>query len=174
MPERPENPVGPFVSIPKPTPVERAAMISTIKQFPAKLKQAVAGLTLEQLQTKYRNWTLQQIVNHMADSHCNAYVRFKLTLTEKQPTIKPYDETGWSALEESKTTDINISLQMLEAIHHRWGRVMDLMKDEDFARTYYHPEYKTVVSLDEALGVYSWHCKHHLAQVEMVCRELVG
>ena len=172
MPERPENPAGPYVANPKPTPVERAAMIGILNQFPARLRKAVTGLTPLQLQTKYRNWTLQQIVNHLADSHCNAYVRFKLTLTEKQPTIKPYDETAWSALEEAKTTDINISLQLLEALHHRWGRVMEAMKDEDFARSYFHPEYKTVVSLGEALGVYSWHCLHHLAQIEMVRREL--
>lgn len=168
MSDRPENPAGPYVANPKPTAVERTAMISTIKQLPDKLKKAVTGLTQEQLQTKYRNWTLQQIVNHLADSHVNAYVRFKLTMTEKQPTIKPYDETAWSALEESKTTDINISLQLLDALHYRWGRIMDAMKEEDFARTYYHPEYKTVVSLGEALGVYSWHCQHHLAQIEMV------
>jgi uncharacterized damage-inducible protein DinB len=172
MPERPDNPAGPYVANPKPTHVERGAMIGAIKQLPANLKKAVTGLSLEQLQTKYRNWTLQQIVNHLADSHVNAYIRFKLTLTEKQPTIKPYDETGWSALEESKTTDINVSLQLLEALHHRWGRLMESMKDEDFVRTYYHPEYKTVVSLGEAVGVYAWHCKHHLAQVEMVRREM--
>lgn len=172
MPERPENPAGPYVANPNPTAVERAAMISTIKQLPARLRTAVAGLSHTQLQTKYRNWTLQQIVNHLADSHMNAYVRFKLTLTEKQPTIKPYDETAWSALEESRTTDINISLQLLDALHHRFGRVMEGMKEEDFARSYYHPEYKTVVSLGEALGVYAWHCQHHLAQVEMVRKEM--
>jgi len=172
MLERPENPAGPYVANPKPTPAERASMISLIKSFPSSVKKAVTGLTQQQLQTKYRNWTLQQIVNHLADSHVNAYVRYKLTLTEQQPTIKPYDETGWSALEESKTTDINVSLQLLESLHHRWGRILDQMKDEDFARSYYHPEYKTVVSLGEALGVYSWHCKHHLAQIEMVRSEL--
>jgi uncharacterized damage-inducible protein DinB len=171
MPERPENPAGPYVANPKPTAVERSAMIGVIKQLPSRLKQAVAGLTKEQLQAKYRNWTLQQIVNHLADSHINAYVRFKLTLTEAKPTIKPYDETVWSALEESKTTDINVSLQLLEALHDRWMRVIENMKNEDFERTYYHPEYKTVVSLGEAVGAYAWHCQHHLAQVEMVRRE---
>ena len=172
MPERPQNPAGPYVANPNPTAVERGAMISTIKQLPANLRQAVTGLSNFQIQAKYRNWTLQQIINHLADSHVNAYVRFKLTLTEKQPTIKPYDESGWSALEESKTTDINVSLQLLEALHHRWGRLMESMKDEDFVRTYYHPEYKTVVSLGEAIGVYAWHCQHHLAQVELVRHEM--
>lgn len=119
MPERPDNPAGPYVANPKPAHVERDSMIGIIKQFPARLKQAVDGLTQEQLQKKYRNWTLQQIVNHLADSHINAYVRFKMTLTEEQPTIKPYDETGWSALDESKTTDINVSLRLLDALHHR-------------------------------------------------------
>lgn len=174
MSQRPENPAGPYISNPNPTELERAAMISTIKQLPAKLGQAVAGLSHEQLQTKYRNWTLQQIVNHLADSHVNAYVRFKLTLTEKQPTIKPYDESRWSALEEAQTTDIKVSLQLLEAIHHRWLRVVENMHDHDFKLCYYHPEFDTVVSLGEALGVYAWHCQHHLAQVTMVRKELSG
>jgi len=172
MSTRPENPAGPYISNPKPTEIERAAMISVLKDFPAKLRAAVTGLSPEQLKTKYRNWTLQQIVNHLADSHINAYVRFKLTLTETQPTIKPYNESRWSALEEPQTTDVHVSLQLLEALHHRWLRVIENMHEQDFNHTYYHPEYKTVVSLGEALGVYAWHCQHHLAQIELVRKEL--
>lgn len=174
MPSRPENPAGPYIANPNPTELERAAMVSTIKQLPAKLRHLASGLTPSQLQTKYRNWTIQQIINHLADSHVNAYVRFKLTLTEQQPTIKPYDESRWSALEEAQTTSIDVSLQLLEALHHRWIRVVENMHEHDFRLCYYHPEYKTVVSLGEALGVYAWHCQHHLAQVALLCKELTA
>ncbi|HMO37536.1 MAG TPA: DinB family protein, partial [Gemmatales bacterium] len=118
--------------------------------------------------------TLQQIVHHLADSHIHAYVRFKLTLTETNPTIKPYNETRWSALEEPQTTDIAVSLQLLEALHHRWLRLLENMHDADFSHTYFHPEYKTVVTLGEALGVYAWHSEHHLAQIQLVRQELLG
>jgi hypothetical protein len=174
MSVRPENPAGPYVSNPKPTELERAAMIGVLKQFPTKLRAAMQGLSAEQLKTKYRNWTLQQIVNHLADSHINAYVRFKLTMTESQPTIKPYNESRWSALEEPQTTDVFISLQLLDALHHRWLRLIENMHEKDFEHSYYHPEYKTVVTLGEALGVYAWHCQHHLAQIELVRVELLG
>lgn len=173
MAERPENPAGPYIANPKPTELERGAMISTLKHFPARLRAAVEGLTPDQLKLKYRNWTIQQIVHHLADSHINAYVRFKLTLTETQPTIKPYDESRWSALQEPQTTDIQVSLQLLDALHHRWIRVLENLHEQDFLHTYFHPEYKTVVSLGEALGVYAWHCKHHLAQIELVRKEMV-
>jgi hypothetical protein len=174
MPDRPENPAGPYVANPKPTELERGAMIALLKAFPARLRAAVERLTPEQLKTRYRNWTIQQIVNHLADSHINAYVRFKLSLTETQPTIKPYNESRWSALEEAQTTDVNISLQLLDAVHHRWLRTVENMHEKDFAHTYYHPEYQTVVSLGEALGVYAWHCQHHLAQIELLRKEMAA
>lgn len=172
MSNRPENPAGPFVSNPKPTELDRAAMISVLKNFPAKLRAAVTGLTQEQLKLKYRNWTIQQIVNHLADSHMNGYIRFKLTLTESQPTIKPYNETRWSALEEPQTTDVQVSIQLLDALHQRWVRLIENLHEQDFSHSYYHPEYDTVVSLGEALGVYAWHCQHHLAQIELVKKEM--
>ncbi len=172
MSSRPENPAGPYISNPKPTELDRAAMISVLKNFPGKLKTAVTGLTPEQLKLKYRNWTIQQIINHLADSHMNGYIRFKLTLTESQPTIKPYNETRWSALEEPQTTDVQVSLQLLDALHQRWTRLIENLHEQDFSHSYYHPEYDTVVSLGEALGVYAWHCQHHLAQIELVKKEM--
>src|SRR5947208_2535017 len=147
--ERPQNPAGSYVANPNPTPLQRQAMIEEIMSFPHRLRQMAGGLSHQQLETTYRNWTIRQIVNHLADSHINAYVRFKLTMTEDRPTIKPYDESRWSALEEAKTTDISISLQLLEALHERWSKLLGQMTDEDFQRAYFHPEYKTVVSLGE-------------------------
>lgn len=171
MPSRPENPAGPYVANPNPTAVQRLEGVAVLRNFPARLRRVITGWTDSQLEKKYRNWTVRQIVNHLADSHVNAYVRFKLTLTEERPTIKPYDETAWSNLRESQTTDVNISLQLLDALHARWVRLIELMTEADFARTYFHPEYKTVVPLGEALGMYAWHCNHHLAQIEILATE---
>jgi uncharacterized damage-inducible protein DinB len=165
---RPENPAGAYVANPHPTPVQRQAMISEITELPGQLKNTLAALPSGKLETKYRNWTVRQIVNHLADSHMNGYIRFKLTLTEDQPTIKPYDETRWSDLSEPKSTDVQVSLQLLEALHARWAALLKSMSDADFQRKYFHPEYKTLVSLGEALGVYSWHGRHHLAQIRLV------
>jgi len=166
--DRPQNPAGPYVANPNPTSLQRQAMIAEVAQFPAKLRQTVSNLTEAQLQTKYRNWTIRQIVNHLADSHINAYVRFKLTMTEDRPTIKPYDESRWSDLNEAKTSDIKLSLQLLDALHARWNKLLQGMSDTDFQRAYFHPEHKTVVTLGEALGVYSWHGRHHLAQIQLL------
>lgn len=171
MPDRPENPAGSYVANPKPTEQQRSELINIIKQFPKNLRQVVEGLTPEQLKTKYRNWTVQQIVHHLADSHVNAYIRFKMALTEIRPTIKPYDETRWSSLEEPQTTDVVVSLNLLDALHTRWVRVLENMHEQDFLQTYFHPEHQTVVSLGEALGAYAWHCRHHLAQIELVNKE---
>lgn len=166
--ERPQNPAGPYLANPNPTFLQRQAMIAEIAQLPGKLRQTVANVPESQLETKYRNWTIRQIVNHLADSHINAYVRFKLTMTEDRPTIKPYDESRWSDLSEAKTTDVQISLQLLDALHTRWNKVLEGMSEADFQRTYFHPEHQTVVTLGEALGVYSWHCRHHLAQIQLL------
>jgi uncharacterized damage-inducible protein DinB len=169
--DRPQNPAGPYVANPSPTPVQREAMIAEIGQLPEKLRSTVAKLSPTQLETKYRNWTIRQIVNHLADSHINAYVRFKLTITEDRPTIKPYDESRWSDLNEAKTMDVQVSLQLLEALHQRWIKLLQGLSDSDFQRAYFHPEYKTVVTLGEALGVYSWHCRHHLGQIQYLAKE---
>jgi uncharacterized damage-inducible protein DinB len=166
--DRPQDPAGPYVANPSPTPLQRQEMIAELAAFPQCLRVAVTDLNPEQWEQKYRNWTVRQIVNHLADSHMNGYIRFKLTLTEDRPTIKPYDESRWSELTEAKTTEGQISLQLLEALHRRWSHVLRQMTEEDFRRAYFHPEYKTVVSLGEALGVYAWHGRHHLAQIKRV------
>jgi hypothetical protein len=165
MSQRPENPAGSYVANPNPTEQQRSALIQILKEFPKQLRNVVEGMTAEQIKKKYRNWTVQQIVHHLADSHMQGYTRFKLALTETRPTIKPYDETRWSSLEEPQTTEVQISLNLLEALHTRWVRMLENLHEQDFQQTYYHPQYRTVVSLGEALGVYAWHCRHHLAQI---------
>jgi len=144
---------------------ERRIAIEHIAQTPGLLSAAVAGLTPEQLDTPYRDggWTVRQLVHHVADSHMNAYIRFKLALTEQEPTIKPYDQGLWAEMADSKTP-VEVSLALLAALHQRWVPLLRGMKAEDFARTIRHPEMGTV-TLDGNLGIYSWHGRHHVAHV---------
>lgn len=126
----------------------------------------MAGLTSEQLDTPYRpdGWTVRQVVHHVPESHMNAYIRFKLALTEDEPTIKPYDEVAWAKLPDVESTPIEVSLTMLDALHDRWVRVLKEMRDADFARTFRHP-HLGLVRLEGNLALYAWHGKHHLAHI---------
>ncbi len=141
--------------------------IYIIETLPLKMREAVNGLTSSQLDAQYRDggWTLRQVVHHVADSHMNAYIRFKLALTEENPSIKPYLEEKWAELPEAKHGQIEISLRILEALHSRWASVLSNMYSSDWKRTYYHPENKKVTSLEYALGLYAWHSRHHLAHI---------
>jgi len=143
--------------------------IEEIQNFPSKLKGAVAGMSDEKLDTPYREggWTIRQVVHHCADSHMNAYIRFKLALTEDTPTIKAYDEAAWAELVDSEAP-IELSLTLLVSLHERWGIILESMTDEDFERTYYHPEKNAESSLGENLLHYEWHCRHHLGHVGLV------
>jgi len=161
----PDNPAGPYTPDPNPSAARRAELIAEIEQFPAKLRGLVAGLTPTQLDTKYKNWTVRQIVHHLADSHTNGYVRTKLTLTEDRPTIKPYDETRWSALPDATGLDPEVSLRLLDSLHARWAAVWRAMGDADFAREYVHPEFGKAFRLAEVLGLYAWHGRHHAAMI---------
>jgi uncharacterized damage-inducible protein DinB len=165
MMEAPQNPAGAFVPEINYGPDRQGELIAVIANAPAALREAVAGLSEEQLDTKYRNWTIRQIVNHLADSHVNSYVRFKLALTEEQPTIKPYDEGRWAALADSLSGDIRTPLALLDGLHARWVHLLRSMKPEQFARTFFHPESNEIVSLSAALCSYAWHCRHHTAQI---------
>ncbi len=167
----PQNPAGEYVPEPNPLAAKRAEMIAEVAALPAKLRGLVAKLTPAQLDTKYKNWTVRQIVHHLPDSHVNAYMRFKLALTEESPMIKPYDETKCAEMPDSKSGDIGMSLALLEAMHVRWVAVMKAMSDADFARTYVHPEYQKKFTLGEALGLYAWHGRHHSGQIEWLKKE---
>ena len=141
--------------------------INDIKILPKLLQQAVDGLSEEQLLIPYRpdGWTIRQTINHLADSHANAFIRFKLALTEDTPLIKPYEEQLWAELEDGKNAPIEWSLTMLEVMHKRWVMLLKSMTDEQFSRQFMHPETKHLNALRMVTGMYSWHGKHHTAHI---------
>ena len=131
-----------------------------------------ASLNDAQLDTPYREggWTVRQVVHHVPDSHMNAYVRWKLALTEDQPTIKPYEEARWAELADTKSTPIDVSLALLDSLHDRWVRLLRSVKDSDFARTFRHPDHG-VRTLDWMLLLYQWHGKHHTAHITQLRKQ---
>lgn len=141
--------------------------LAAIRFLPNALEAAVAGLDSEQLQTPYRDggWTVHQVVHHVADSHMNAYTRFKLGMTEDNPTIKPYDENAWSKLRDVETLPVNISITLLYALHLRWYEFLIALEEEDWNRTVFHPEHQKQISLWNLLGTYAWHSRHHTAHI---------
>lgn len=153
------------------TPGKRTAWIRQIAEAPAALRAAVQGLSEAQLDTPYRTegWTVRQVVHHVPDSHMNAYVRFKWTLTEENPTIKPYDEGAWATLADTRLTPVDVSLDLLDAVHRRWVVLLESLKDEEFARPLTHPEYGAM-TLDRLLQMYAWHGRHHVAHVTTLRR----
>lgn len=170
----PRYPIGPHERRDVLTAEERAAMIEQIAAAPRKLREAVAGLTPQQLETPYRDggWTLRQVVHHVPDSHLNSYVRFKLALTEQTPTIRPYDEARWAELADSHLTPPETSLTLLESLHDRWVRLLRSMSADDFRRTLNHPE-NGLMTLDAMLALYAWHGRHHVAHITAT-RERLG
>jgi len=164
----PDFPAGPLIAETNPTVARRAELIAEIERLPGRLDELVTGLNAAQLDARYKNWTVRQIVHHLADSHMNAYVRFRLTLTEDKPTIKPYDETRWAELPDARSTDVMLSVRLLEALHARWVLLLKAMTDVDFERSYIHPEYQKEFRLAEAIGLYAHHCRHHTAQIAWV------
>jgi uncharacterized damage-inducible protein DinB len=145
---------------------ERQQWISDIEETPARLWAAVTGLADAQLDTPYRpdGWTVRQVVHHLADSHMNAYVRFRLGLTENEPTIKPYDEKLWANLSDASSAPADLSLTLVNTLHQRWVRLLRSRKPEDFARAINHPEHGRV-TLEKYLAMYAWHGKHHVAHI---------
>jgi uncharacterized damage-inducible protein DinB len=144
----------------------RLELIEQIAETPERLRAAVHGLNHQQLDTPYRpgGWTVRQVIHHVPDSHLNAYVRFKLALTEETPTIKPYAEALWAALPDTGRTAPEVSLALLDALHKRWVILLRAMDDADFARTLQHPE-KGRLTLDQMLALYAWHGRHHVAHI---------
>ncbi|WP_079914547.1 YfiT family bacillithiol transferase [Paenibacillus sp. 32352] len=159
-------PVGRFEWNGEITPEQRQLWIEEIEQLPRKLRDAVDGLTEEQLNEPYRpgGWTVRQVVHHLADSHMNSLTRFKLALTEEQPTIKPYDEAAWAELADSREAPLELSLALLDQLHARWGRLLRSLSSEQWERTFIHPD-SGVVRLDVNLGTYAWHGRHHTAHI---------
>ena len=145
---------------------QRSAMIDEFATAPTQLAMAVASLSNEQLETPYRpeGWTLRQVCHHLPDSHSNGYIRTKLTLTEIDPVIKPYEEDLWAKLEDSKLP-VAIALTHYAAVQARWTALWRTVEGPQWARTYVHPQYGTKFSLDYVLQLYVWHGKHHMAQI---------
>lgn len=165
--EKLKYPNGKF-SIPEEvSPPELEELIEVISTFPKKMELLVAGITDAQKLKTYRpeSWTVQQVVHHCADSHVNAYIRFRWTLTEDNPTIKAYDENTWSHLPDANQPDLTDSLILIHGVHRRWTKLLRCLTLENFSRTFYHPESKMTYRLDQALANYAWHCEHHLAHV---------
>jgi hypothetical protein len=161
-----QYPIGKFQWGGAITDAQREQLIAQIEQAPAHLRQAVAGLTEKQLDTPYRpeGWTVRQVVHHLSDAHMNAYVRFRLALTEDEPTIKPYAQERWASLEDARTAPMELSLSLLESLHRRWVLLLRSLRAADFARTFRHPEIG-LVTLDKHLDMAAWHGRHHIAHI---------
>jgi uncharacterized damage-inducible protein DinB len=159
-------PIGKFTLDSDINPEKRGTWIRQIADAPAALRAAVSGLNDRQLDTPYRpgGWTVRQVVHHVPDSHMNAYVRFKLALTEDNPTIKPYDEAKWADVADTRATAPEVSLTLLEALHRRWVTLLQSMAAADFARPLQHPA-NGPMTLDRLLQLYAWHGRHHAAHI---------
>src|SRR5215467_2741749 len=162
----PRYPIGRFHMDPNPTTETRNHHIDQIASLPDRFREAVAGVSQQQLDTPYRDggWTVRQVIHHVPDSHLNAYIRCKLALTESIPTIKPYDEGAWAQLKDSELTPPETSLVMLESLHARWVVLLRSLQPQDFARQLVHPE-SGAKNVDWLLSLYSWHGNHHLGHI---------
>jgi hypothetical protein len=171
--ERLRYPIGRFDPKAELPAAARGSAIESIAGTPARFRKAIAGLTETQLDTPYREggWTIRQLIHHVPDSHLNAYVRFKLALTEEVPTIKPYDEAAWATLADSRSTPIETSLALLESIHTRWDIIMRSMSDSDFQRRFNHPEWGNL-DLTWMVRMYEWHGRHHAAHITSLRQRL--
>jgi uncharacterized damage-inducible protein DinB len=161
-------PIGRFERPAAVSAADRAQFVDAVAAAPAALRAAVRGLDDAQLDTPYRpgGWTVRQVVHHVPDSHLNAYVRFRLALTEPEPTIKPYDEAKWAELSDARGPLVAESLALVDALHARWVALLRAMAPGDFARTLVHPERPGApMTLDTMLALYAWHGRHHVAHV---------
>jgi uncharacterized damage-inducible protein DinB len=170
----PRYPIGPFTPPSSFTPALRTTYIDQIAAVPALMRAAVDGLSEPYLRHPYREdgWTVAQVVHHVADSHINAYVRFKLAATEDNPPVKAYNEALWAELADAAAPDISTSLHLLEGLHSRWVAFLRSLDDAQFSRTYNHSATGPVL-LDHALALYAWHGRHHTAHVTSL-RERMG
>ncbi len=159
-------PIGRFHRPAELAPAQHASAIAALASLPKNLRSAIDGLTDAQLDTPYREggWTVRQVVHHVADSHINAYSRIRLALTEDWPTIKPYNEKLWAGLADARTAPVEVSLEILEPLHHRWVTLLASLSEADWMRGYIHPEGGRW-TVAEMLALYSWHSRHHTAHI---------
>ncbi len=159
-------PIGKFHFEGPLTEQQKKKSLDDIAAAPANLRAAVKGMSQAQLDTPYRpeGWTVRQVVHHLPDSHLNSYVRFKLALTEDEPTIKPYAEDLWAELADTQTTPIEVSLTLLESLHDRWVRLLGSLTPEQWQRTFRHPD-MGAMTLEKTLALYAWHGRHHVSHI---------
>ena len=165
-----QYPIGKFHLPESVSPQDRARLIETIRVAPARLREAASGISAAQLDTPYREggWTIRQVIHHIPESHMNAYIRFKLALTETEPVIKPYDEAAWARLSDVAVAPVEASIVLLESLHQRWVVLMQELSGDDWLRRYVHPEYGESRTLEQTLALYAWHGDHHIAHVTSV------
>ena len=160
-------PIGNF-ALPKDTsPAMRSHWMEEVAHLPSQIRTAVVGLNEQQLDTPYRpeGWTVRQVVHHLPDSHMNSYMRFRLALTEDNPTIRPYEEQLWAELPDAKAGSVDLSLDLLEMLHKRWVVLLKAMTDKDYDKTFVHPASGRTFRLATVLALYAWHGRHHLAHI---------
>jgi len=167
-------PIGKFQPPEKISDEMRKELIQQISEAPARLRDAVKGLSEDQLEVQYRpgGWTVRQVVHHLPDSHLNAYVRFKLAITETVPLIRPYDEGSWAEVHDARLAPIEMSLMMLESLHQRWVFCLHSMEGRDFSRKFRHPE-RGLMDIGKLVALYAWHGRHHVAHITSL-RERMG
>jgi len=172
--ERLRYPIGRFQAEAGISSSRRDELIDDLAALPADLRTAVSDLSGPQLDTAYRpgGWTVRQVIHHLPDSHMNGYVRFRLAVTEDQPTIKGYDETAWAELPDARHADVALSLALLEALHRRWTTFLRTMDPDQYRTAFIHPQ-RGPVTLEDNLQLYAWHGRHHLAHVTHL-RERMG
>ncbi|MEO0895094.1 MAG: YfiT family bacillithiol transferase [Bacteroidota bacterium] len=166
-------PIGQFEKPATVSPQQRKEWLESIANFPKAFEEMALSLSLAKLQLPYRQggWTAEQVVHHVPDSHMNAYLRFKWSLSEENPMIKAYDEVAFANLGDYRDQDIQNSLDFLHILHKRWIRTMQRMKEEDWKRTYQHPQDGLTYVLEEVLGMYVWHGNHHLGHLKIVAEK---
>jgi hypothetical protein len=162
----PRYPIGKFTYQQPPDEAQRKQFIDDIEKTPAALRAAIKGLTPQQIETPYREggWTIRQVVHHVPESHMNAYTRFKLALTEDNPTVRPYMEDRWALTPDVQSTPLEDSLALLDPLHQRWVRLLQALKPEEWKRPFQHPA-MGAMTVEKNLALYSWHGRHHVAHI---------
>lgn len=170
--EKLKYPIGKFVVPNQITKEHLQEWINIIEAFPETLKKILSNLEENQLKLIYRpeGWTIEQVVHHCADSHMNSFIRFKLALTEDKPIIRPYFEDRWAKLPDVLNVDLSASLEILYGLHHRWVVLLKSLEEKDLNKEFVHPEHGITTSLKENIGIYAWHCQHHLAHIKQAIK----
>jgi hypothetical protein len=161
--EPPDFPAGEYVE--SQIPEQVSIQLEELRGCPAEIRNSIDSLTAEQLATRYRNWSIRQIVHHLADCQLNTYIRFKWALTEASPLIKTFNETKWSETFDAKESDLEPSLVLMDGLHARWAFLIENLSDDELDRTFFHPEVGEILSLRQALSRALWHIRHHVAQI---------